>query len=205
MTAIPLMIELREKNVVIVGGGPVAEKRVNILLDTGAYLTIISPVIENGIRSEWEKGRLNWEQKTFEANDVANAFLVIVATNDPIVNQSVIESAPTNSLINAAARADKGNVEFPSFFRRGKLAISISTSGASPQLSAKLNSELQALYDDSYEDYLEFLYESRQLIKHSLFDKSQQKLLLKELLSKNFLNKDKQRKAIKWFKKVSRG
>ncbi|WP_087973178.1 NAD(P)-binding protein [Oceanobacillus rekensis] len=204
MTAIPLMIELREKNVVIVGGGHVAERRIETLLGSGASLTVISLVIEKGIRSHWEKGRLNWKQKSFESNDVVDAFLIIVATNDPIVNDSVIEAAPTNSLINAAAEADKGDVEFPSFFRRGKLAISISTSGASPQLSAKLNRELQAVYSETYEDYLDFLYESRQLIKHSLFSKLQQKLLLKELLSESFLDKDKQMKAIKWFERVSR-
>jgi precorrin-2 dehydrogenase / sirohydrochlorin ferrochelatase len=205
MTAIPLMIELREKNVVIVGGGHVAERRVHTLLETGASLTVISPMIKKGIRSQWENGRLNWRQKTFELNDVEDAFLIIIATNDPVVNQSVIEAAPTNSLINAASEAEKGNVEFPSFFRRGKLAISVSTSGASPQLSAKLKGELQAVYSDTYEDYLDFLYESRQLIKHSLFDKFHQKLLLKELLSESFLDKDKQMKAIKWFQKMSRG
>ncbi|MFC4024319.1 NAD(P)-binding protein [Oceanobacillus longus] len=202
MTAVPLMIELREQNVVIVGGGHVAERRIHSLLQGGASITVISPVIEEGIRFHWEKGNLKWKKKYFESHDVDGAFLIVVATNDSMVNESVIEASPPNSLINAVAEADKGNVEFPAFFRRGKLTIGISTNGASPQLSTKIKRDLQTVYSEKYEDYLDFLFESRQLIKKSTFDKMHQKLLLKELLSDSFLDKNKQMKAMNWFGKL---
>ncbi|GAB3064615.1 NAD(P)-binding protein [Virgibacillus ainsalahensis] len=203
MAITPLMIELNEQHVIIVGGGRVAERRVHSLLNSGAAITVISPTIKEGIESEWKKGRLHWKQKYVEAKDLADAFLVIVATDDQMVNQEVIHASPRNSLINAAADADKGNVEFPSFFRRGKLLISISTSGASPQLSAAIKNELQTVYDGNYESYIDFLYESRKLIKHSSLDKAHQKLLLKELLSETFLEKDKQNEAIEWFRNLA--
>nr|WP_010649749.1 NAD(P)-dependent oxidoreductase [Oceanobacillus massiliensis] len=140
-----------------------------------------------------------------QTSDLADAFLIIVATSDPIVNQEVIQKAPSSALINAAAEADKGNVAFPSTFRRGKLNISISTNGASPQLAVKIRRQLESLYDEKYEDYVDFLYECRKLVKLTSLDKLHQRLLLKELLSEGFLDKHQQLMAITWLKKLARG
>ncbi|ASN06792.1 NAD(P)-binding protein [Virgibacillus necropolis] len=196
MTLTPLMIDLGGKKVVIVGGGRVAERRVQNLLESGALLTVISPEIEEKIHSLWEKGLLNWRQKYFEAEDLDNAFLIIVATNNSVVNQSVVQATPPNSLLSVASDANQGNVQFPAHFKQGKLSVSISTNGASPLLSAKIKKHLHTIYDENYGDYVDFLYESRQLIKHSALAKKEQKLLLKDLLREDFLNKDKQRKKL---------
>jgi len=203
MAVTPIMIDLNKKHVVIVGGGQVAERRMNILLESGASITVISPEIKKGIRERWGEGKLTWKKKHVEASDLQNAFMIIVATNDPYTNQSVIQAAPPNSLINAATEANSGNVEFPASFTRGKLAISVSTNGASPQLTAKIKNELRNIFHENYESYVDFLYESRQLIKQSVLDKSHQKLLLKELLSNGFLDKQKQVIALTWFRKLA--
>ncbi|WP_339230846.1 NAD(P)-binding protein [Oceanobacillus sp. FSL K6-2867] len=198
MPLTPLMVNLSGKNIVLVGGGYVAGRRIQTLLESGAQLTVISPEIGKEVRVHWEKGRIKWIQKHVEPNDLDGAFLIIVATNNPIVNQSIILAAPPNALVNAAADAVKGNVEFPSAFRRGKLAISISTNGASPQLTRKIKEQLQTIYNENYETYVEFLFESRQLIKRSVLNKMEQKQLLKELLSEVFLDPSKQRQTIAW-------
>lgn len=200
MAVIPLMVDVAEKNIVIVGGGRVAERRVGALLTGGACLTVISPEIKEGIRSLWEDEQLNWKQKYVETEDLDGAFLIIVATNDAMVNQSVIKVSPPNSLLNVAGEADQGNVHFPAHFKQGKLSVGVSTNGASPLLSAKIKNELHTIYDESYGDYVDFLYESRQLIKDSFLDKMAQTLLLKELLSERFLNKHKQRLTVEWLK-----
>jgi len=136
------------------------------------------------------------------AKDFQDAFLIVVATDDPVVNQGLVKSAPSYSLISSAADATLGNVHFPAHFQRGKLSIGISTNGASPMLSASIKKELQGMYDEKYEDYLDFLYECRQLIKGSLLSKGKQKMLLKELMSETFLDHDKQRRTMTWLKKL---
>ncbi|MFC2947364.1 NAD(P)-binding protein [Virgibacillus sediminis] len=204
MAVTPLMIDLTEQHAVIVGGGRVAERRAATLLAGGAFVTVISPHLSNGLQREWEKGQILWKQKLFEATDIYDAFIVIVATDNPKVNESVINAASPNMLVNAAGEAEQGNVVFPSFFRRGKLSISVSTNGASPQLSAKIKKDLQGIYSENYEGYLDFLAESRKLIKRSRLDPHYQQLLLKELLSESFFDENKQLSAMVWFRKLAK-
>ncbi|BAC13613.1 uroporphyrin-III C-methyltransferase (siroheme synthase) [Oceanobacillus iheyensis HTE831] len=204
MAFTPLMIDLSDRHVVIVGGGKVALRRAKTLLENNAVVTVISPKAVEAIVYLWQEGQLLWKEKVIEATDLKDAFLIIVATNNPIVNQHVINWAPKESLINAAAEVEKGNVAFPTYFRRGHLSVSVSTNGASPQFAVKMKEELERLYPEDYGDYIHFLSECRQLIKKSLLDKFQQKLLLKELLSEEYLDKDRQRRFIEWFKKNDR-
>ena len=199
----PLMIDLDKKNIVIVGGGSIAERRIRSLLKSGGLLTVISPTIGEGIQKLWQTAQLTWKKKRFEAVDLADAFLIIAATNDPTVNELVVHHSPQDALLNVAAQAEKGNIHFPAHFKQGKLSISISTDGASPMLAAKIKGNLHTVYDENYGDYVDFLNESRKLIKHSLLDKSTQSLLLKELLAESFMDEQKQTKTIAWLEKLS--
>lgn len=203
MVMTPLMVDLNERSVVIVGGGHVAERRIRSLLESGASLTIISPEITEEICSLSEAKLVNWQQKHFDPVDLEGAFLVIAATNNPVVNQTVIQASPINSLLNVASVASNGNVHFPAHFKQGKLSVGISTNGASPMLSAKIKEQLETIYDVHYGDYVDFLYESRQLIRESPLSKTKQRLLLKELLSEDYLNKNKQHQTIDWLKHLS--
>ncbi|GLO66310.1 MULTISPECIES: NAD(P)-binding protein [Oceanobacillus] len=196
MAFTPMMIDLYDRHVVIVGGGKVALRRAKTLLKNDAVVTVISPKAVEDIVYLWTKGQLLWKEKYIESTDLKGAFLIIVATNDPIVNYNVINWAPEESLINAAADVEKGNVAFPSFFRRGDLSISVSTNGASPQFAVKMKKELECLYNEDYGDYVDFLSVCRQLIKESFLDRYQQKLLLKEILSEEFLDRERQRSFI---------
>ncbi|WP_240458726.1 NAD(P)-binding protein [Virgibacillus sp. Bac330] len=202
---IPLMVDLKEKQVVIVGGGTIAARRINTIKESNAPITVISPTIHQAIRTDWEAGLLIWRQKTFEATDISQAMLVIAATNDPSVNQLVCESAPTGCLVNNASDAVGSPVHFPAHFRQGRLSISISTNEASPMLAAKMKQELESIYNKDYEDYVEFLYQSRQLLKQSTLEKQQQKKQLQKLVSDEFLCKDKQLQALQSLKQIVEG
>ncbi|MEW9674837.1 NAD(P)-binding protein [Lentibacillus sp. L22] len=202
MAFLPFMIDLTDKKVVIVGGGRVAERRIRFLLESGAYMTVISPEIDEGVRMLWEEGYVSWKQKHIEANDLLHAFLIIVATNNPTVNQAVTKAVPETSLVNAAADAEQGNVQFPAHLQQGKLSIGIATNGASPILAAKIKTKLATIYDKSYGEYVDFLYESRQLIKRSLLTQKVRTLLLKELMDESFLNKQKQIITLDWLKNL---
>jgi len=204
MTYTPLMIDLVEKNVVIVGGGQVAERRISTLLESGACLTVISPETTDHIHSLSEKGLLNWKKKYFEPSDLEKAFLIVAATNDSSVNELIRDRTPNNAILNMATDAEKGNVHFPSHFKRGRLLISISTNGASPLLTAKIKKNLHTLYDDSYGDYVDFLYECRQHIKRSSLTKMEKQLLFNELMSDVYLDSFKQKKTMEWLERLTK-
>lgn len=197
MTVIPIMIDLEGKNVVVVGGGRIAKRKLDGLLDSGAALTVISPAVTPEIIGWAEESKLSWKQKNFEQKDAKSAFMLIIATDDPTVNAAVQKAAPPNCLVNAATEAEAGNVHFPAHFKRGKLSIAVSTNGASPMLAKKIKQELQNEFDESYEQYLEFLFEARQLIKQTCLSKNRKEEYLRGFLDPSLLQAKAQKETLR--------
>lgn len=181
-TFTPFMLDLNKKNVIIIGGGKVAERRIFILLETGANLTVISPEVTENIQMLSERGRLQWKKKAFEEDDILNAFLVVIATNNPKVNNLVHVIAPEHMLMNDATDAKRGNIHFPTTIKRGRLTISIATNGASPMLTKKIKQELESYFPEKFSEYVDFLYECRELLKKTPLSKEEQHAILKKLL-----------------------
>ena len=140
MNHMPLMIDLSQKLIVIVGGGKVATKRASTLIEYCDDVHIVSPIISTTLK-ELLDNEITWSQKEFEPQDVEHADLVVIATNNNDVNTKVLESVPHYALCNHASKAQVGNVTIPSILKRGKLSISVSTNGASPKLNKKLFQE----------------------------------------------------------------
>ncbi|WP_026677679.1 NAD(P)-binding protein [Fictibacillus gelatini] len=192
MTYYPAMLDLKGKKVVIVGGGVIAERKIKGLLHSGAEITVISPSITEQVKEWVSSGKLSWENKRFDQKDCREAFLIIAATNNAGVNLRVYESAQNHQLINLVDRPDLSNFIVPSTLRRGKLSISVSTSGASPGLAKQMIETLSCIFDESYEEYMEFLDECRKHVKREIKDQHVRKKLLKELLHPRFLEMTRQ-------------
>ena len=196
MTVIPIMIELAEKKVVVVGGGRIAKRKLNALLDSGAVLTVISPTVTPEINRWAEEGKIQWKQKNFDPTEAEEAFMMIIATDDPVVNTAAREAAPPHCLINASTEAEAGNIHFPAHVKRGKLSIAVSTNGASPMLAKKIKQDLQTQFDENYEQYLEFLFEARQLLKQTQLSKSTKEQYLRRFLAESFFQEETQQKTL---------
>jgi len=197
MPFIPLMIDISKKQIVVIGGGKVAERRVSTLVHYATDIHIISPTISEHLRHMVEQDGIHWHAKSFEAKDIKQADLIIAATNSSEVNQQILASKPQHTFINMASVAEEGDIVFPSILRRGKLTLSISTNGASPKLTAQILSEFKERFDSSYEDYVDFLYECRQHIKQTQLSKSQKEDFLKMVLTRPYREKNKQLEMIK--------
>ncbi|MCG9811670.1 NAD(P)-binding protein [Staphylococcus argenteus] len=188
----PLMIDLTNKKVVIVGGGAVASRRAQVLSQYIESMTVVSPNITKDLQKLVEEGIVIWIEKSFEPNDIADAHFIIAATNDPKVNEVVKQAVPKHALFNHAGNALDGNVVFPSTFRRDRLTISVSSDGASPKLTKQIMLELEKLYPLSYSSYVHFLYVCRKKIKVLDIPQSEKQRLLSKIVSKEYLDHDKQ-------------
>ncbi|WP_436955775.1 NAD(P)-binding protein [Staphylococcus sp. AS1337] len=197
MPFIPLMIDISQKQIVVVGGGKVAERRVSTLVHYATDIHIISPTISENLRHMVKQDGVHWHAKSFEAKDIKRADLIIAATNSSEVNRQILASKPHHAFINMPSIAEKGDIVFPSILRRGKLTLSISTNGASPKLTAQILSEFKERFDDSYGDYVDFLYECRQKIKQTQLSMSQKEDFLKMVLTQPYKEKNKQLEMIK--------
>lgn len=197
MTSVPLFIDLSGKKIVVVGGGNVAQRRIRSLIDTGCSIVVVSPDVTPKISNYHNKGLIIWEKKEFSSSDLEHAFMVIVATNSSTVNHHVISSTPSHVLVNAVEDVSWGDVQFPIHLQRGKLSVAITTNGASPTLAKQIKQNLEVEFDDSYEDYLDFLFEARQLIKQTTMNSEQKRSLLKSIVvTEHYKDREQQKELL---------
>lgn len=183
----PIHVDLFGKEVVIAGGGPVAYRKIRDLLKEKAKITVISIDAVKEIQELHEQKSLTWITREVKSKDFEKAFLIVAATNSSEVNAEIAANVNENQLINVADQPQIGNFIIPSVVKRGRLVLSVSTSGASPSLSILIKKELQLMYSKDYESYLEFLYECRNIIKND-FPKIKRKALLAELTDPVFFH-----------------
>lgn len=200
MAYIPLMIDTAGKNIIVIGGGKIAERRVNTLIKYKADIHIISPEVTEGLYSLYNQGEISWDKRVYDTKDAQEASFIIAATNDTEVNSSVKQSAPAHTLLNMAGESEAGDVIFPGTLHRGKMTISVSTEGASPGLVSSILKDLEHEFSSNYEAYVDFLFECRKRIKYSTVIREEKNQLLKELLSDEYLDADRQQEVLEWLK-----
>jgi siroheme synthase-like protein len=147
----PVFVNLKGKQVVIVGGGEVAERKVASLRESGARIKVVSPCLTAWLRALGESGKVVLIERPYERGDCKGAFLVISATDDPSVQHAVWnEAEDLGILINTVDDPGFCNVIMPAVVRQGDLAIAISTGGKSPALAARLRERLTAMFGPEY-------------------------------------------------------
>ena len=187
MSEYPAMIRLKGKKVTVIGGGKVAERKIDSLLQAGGSVVVISPDVTDQIKQWSQDMKLTWISKGFDPKDVTDAFIVIAATNNREINKKVCQSVNEHQLINIVDHPEKSNFIVPSTFRQGQLTIAISTSGASPGLAKKIKRDLANQYDASYGNYLDFLKSCREIVKQQVKSSEDRKRIFEQLLTDEFL------------------
>lgn len=183
-----VMLKMKGKRAVVVGGGKIAERKIKGLQDAGADILVISPKVTDKILRLATDKTIKWEQKSFEPADIKGAFLVITAVNERAVNQSVQDSITDQQLFCRSDDQGEGNFILPSLFRQGKLTIAVSTSGASPGMAKKITAGFSSVYDDTFGEYLDFLDQCRKYVRASIKDPDKRKRILTEILDEETLN-----------------
>jgi siroheme synthase-like protein len=183
MSLLPIFLKLRGRRVLVVGGGNVAESKIESLLQSDAQVLVIAPEVNEKV-AEWvHAGRLIWWEKTFDPADLDGIFLVIAATNVPEVNHLVYRLAEERSILcNAVDDPEHCHFYYGAVVRRGPLQIAISTDGLSPALAQRLRRELEQQFGPEYEAWVEYLGAMRDLIRTSTPDEQSRKEQLHKLV-----------------------
>ncbi|PFL40103.1 NAD(P)-binding protein [Bacillus cereus] len=191
----PLTVRVNEKRVVVIGGGKVAGFKIIPLLKQGADIVVISPELDANLVKLVEEKKIRWYQREYEKSDIKSAFLVVAASSDLILNEQVAEDAAENQLVNVITNPESGNVHFPAAIHRGLLNIAVSTGGASPKLAKKIRDDIANKYDETYESYLDFLYEVRLKLKDLQLEKRARNILLQEVLKSVYVQNEGKRES----------
>jgi siroheme synthase-like protein len=167
----PIFLTLTGRRIVVIGGGNVAEGKVQGLLNGGADdITVISPDLTPALAELHDANRFVWKRAEYADGDVEGFDLCFVATDDGAVNAAVAgEARRRRVLVNAADDPPFCDFILPSVVRRGKIVVAASTSGTSPAMARRLREDLSAFLTPDYEALADLLAEVRiELRQHNL-------------------------------------
>src|SRR2546423_4712028 len=185
MNLFPLFVKLDGRRVVVVGGGAIAASKMDGLLQAGANIVVVSPVLNAQLTALVRENKIVWRHKEFSAEDLQDAFLVIAATSVPSVNQAVYRAADARGLLcNAVDDIENCHFYYGAVVQRGDLQIAISTNGKSPALAQRLRKELEAQFGVEYENWIEWLGAARDALRASGASQTSNKEVLHNLASK---------------------
>jgi len=147
----PVSLSLAGRRVLVVGGGRVATRRVEELLDTGARLDVVAPAPSAEIAGWGAAGRLALARRRFEAGDVAGAWLCVAATDDPAVNRAVVVAADgARCFVSAAGDGASSSARPMAVLRRGDLEVAVGTSGRAPGVALWVRRQLATVVGQEY-------------------------------------------------------
>ena len=155
----PVNLRLTGQPVLVVGGGPIAARKVEALLRAGACVTVMAPAAVDEIV---EHPDVVWQQRTYRTPEAGSYRLVVTATNDPEVNAQVARDCEAaNVFVNSADDPANCTFTLPSVARRDDVQVAVSTNGRSPALARWLRRRIELEIDSGYVILLGLLAEAR--------------------------------------------
>lgn len=162
----PLFADLRGRPVLVVGGGAVAGRKVQALLEAGARVTVGAPALDAQLKALAERGRIDHRDGGFEPCWLDGVWLVIAATDDERINRAVAQAANARRvLVNVVDGAEASSFHVPARVRRGLLQVAISSGGAAPMLATHVRGKIETVLDDALVPLVELLARERKRIR----------------------------------------
>ena len=146
-----VMLDLTERNVLVVGAGKVAVRKVKRLLKSGAKITVVAPNSSEDLLALAQCQMIAYIKRPFDLKDIVELepFLVFAATDNPVLNETIAQYCATNNiLVNAITDPINGNFSVQAEIKKKNYAISISTFGHGPGFSKAMREYLEPVLDD---------------------------------------------------------
>src|SRR5579871_4139059 len=148
----PLFLKLGGRQVLVVGGGPVALGKIRALLEAGAVVTVVAPEVMPEIAALAETGKISLALRLFETRDLGGCWLVAAAP--PEVNQAAAAAAESQRLfVLAVDDTSAASAYGAGTLRRGGVTVAVSTNGRAPALAGLLREGLEAVLPDDLEQW----------------------------------------------------
>jgi precorrin-2 dehydrogenase / sirohydrochlorin ferrochelatase len=158
----PVCLDLRGRPCLVIGGGAVAARKVEGLLECGARVTVVAPALTPALQALLQAGRITARLRPYADGDLDGAALAIAATDERDVNALVATEARARGVwLNAADDPERCDFILPAVIRRGDLQVAISTGGRSPALARRVREDLERLLPAEYADLLPLLADVR--------------------------------------------
>src|SRR5262245_32483400 len=188
-TYYPVYIEMRAQPCTVIGGGKIAEGKVDGLLAVQAHVKVIAHELTPYLQQLADHKQITYISRKYQPGDLTGAFMVICATDQAEINHQVWQEATANrQLVNVVDDTPRCNFIAPSILRKGDLTIAISTSGKAPALAVRLKERFQRELGPEYERFLELAGELREPLAKHIPDFETRKALWYELVDSDILD-----------------
>lgn len=166
MDFLPVFLRLQGQNALVVGGGQVALRKVQMLLRSGAHVHLVAPDIGPEVRKLLSAAPHALQERGFLDSDLDGVKLVIAATDDTVLNHHVFELASARNLpVNVVDQPELCSFIFPSIVDRSPLIVAVSSGGNAPVLARLLRARLETLIPSAYGSLVQLLGKYRELAK----------------------------------------
>lgn len=176
----PVTLNLEGKFCTVVGGGAVALRKIQSLLEQGAEVTVISPVLCEELKAL--EDQFVWMKSVYKEGQLEGSFLVIAATDERAVNHDVARWCEENQvLVNVADSREESSFLVNAAVRQGNLLIGISTGGISPAVSRAIRQQLEQQFGPEYGWMLEILADVREQAMEQITDETKRRQFLQSV------------------------
>ena len=181
----PINLDLSGRRTLVVGGGEVALRKVQLLIAAGATVIVVSPQFCDGLKGLDGAERV---ARPFDPADLKGCTLAIAATDQPEVNRRVCEEARLKGvLVNVVDKPALCDFYVAASIRRGRFCVAISTGGASPALARRVRLGLEKTFPPVYADFVDLLAELRGEVQQRIDDAKRRGEILGQLASEEML------------------
>ncbi len=151
----PILINLQKYSCLVIGGGKVAFRKVESLLEFKAKITVLSPTFCQPLLKLSEEKKINTIRKEYKKEFLTNFKIVFCTTNDAKVNQQVYNDCKSeNILLNIADKPEYCDFILPAILKRGDLSISVSSQGKAPFLVKDIKRKMELLISPAYKEII---------------------------------------------------
>lgn len=166
MNYFPIFIESTQINAIVIGGGNVAARKIELLLKSTKKITIMAAQINTQVLRLIEHYQLTWLDHNYRVGSLYGKTLVIAATDNRQVNDDISKEAKTlNILVNVVDQPELCSYITPAIIDRSPMIIAISSSGCAPVLVRILREQIDKLLPDGYGKLATFSYKFRDHVK----------------------------------------
>lgn len=183
MSYFPVFIESKDKRCVIIGGGRVAYRKFQTLIQYDFSITVIAPAVCDTFVEEEKQKRFVLLQRKIEKKDLEGADLVIVATDQPELNHKIVQVCKKQKiLVNSVTNGEEGNFMFPALVKRDNISVGINTAGKSPVFSQYIKEKIQAVLPEWYGELNEQLGELRQQNTYRILPRTEKNGMVRRII-----------------------
>lgn len=179
----PVMLRVSGKRCVIIGGGTVAARKLQTLLDAGAQVTVVAPEFCAAVQHHSDSATLI--NDSYKPAYLDKAFVVIAATDSKTINRQICADAPC--LVNNITEPELSNFTVPSAIRAGNITVSLATGGM-PAFTRLMKKQLSQLVTPALADFNDFLLTQREVVKQTASTSEERTAFWRSVLTQDLLN-----------------